>query len=69
MYWGASAEGMIILSVFAGFILAADSIVKSMGLVLTFGILFDAFTVRLTLIPAAIKLFGAVKICVFSKNC
>ncbi len=32
--------------------------IKSMGLALTFGVLFDAFIVRLALIPAIMKLMG-----------
>lgn len=52
------AAAVIMVAVFSGFILADDATVKSMGLALTFGILFDAFIVRLTLVPATIKLFG-----------
>ena len=33
-------------------------ILQSMGLSLAFGVLFDAFIVRMTLIPALTKLFG-----------
>src|SRR5699024_2863666 len=35
-----------------------DVMIKSMGLSLAFGILFDAFIVRLLLIPALTQLFG-----------
>ncbi|MFC5470471.1 MMPL family transporter [Cohnella suwonensis] len=52
------AAGFIMIAVFASFIFADDTIVKSMGLALTFGIVFDAFVVRLTLVPAAMSLLG-----------
>ncbi len=32
--------------------------IKSMGMALAFGVLFDAFVVRMMLIPALTKLFG-----------
>ena len=40
------------------FRLQEDSAIKSMGISLAFGVLFDAFIVRMTLIPALTKLFG-----------
>lgn len=40
------------ISVFSGFILTSDPIVKSIGLAFAAGILIDAFLVRMTLIPA-----------------
>jgi RND superfamily putative drug exporter len=40
------------ISVFSGFILTNDPIVKSIGLAFATGILIDAFLVRMTLIPA-----------------
>ncbi|CAM3174700.1 MMPL family transporter [Leuconostoc rapi] len=52
------AAALIMMVVFSGFIFASDAIVKSMGLVLTSGILFDAILVRLILVPATISLFG-----------
>ncbi|THF72949.1 MMPL family transporter [Cohnella fermenti] len=52
------AAGLIMVSVFASFIFAEDSIIKSMGLALAVGILFDAFIVRLTLVPAIMTLLG-----------
>lgn len=54
------AAALIMMAVFSGFIFASDAIVKSMGLVLTSGILFDALLVRLILVPATISLFGRV---------
>ncbi|MEX0380549.1 MMPL family transporter [Leuconostoc sp. MS02] len=52
------AAALIMMAVFSGFIFASDAIVKSMGIVLTSGILFDAILVRLILVPATIALFG-----------
>ncbi|MBY9079089.1 MMPL family transporter [Paenibacillus sp. HN-1] len=51
-----TAAGLIMIAVFASFIFAGDPIIKSMGLALSFGILFDAFIVRLTLVPAVMTL-------------
>lgn len=53
-----TAAGLIMISVFAGFILAEESMVKSMGFALAFGILFDAFVVRLMLVPAIMTILG-----------
>jgi uncharacterized membrane protein YdfJ with MMPL/SSD domain len=44
--------------VFGGFVLDHDPIVKSIGLALAFGVLADAFVVRLTLVPAVMALLG-----------
>jgi membrane protein YdfJ len=52
------AAGLIMISVFASFIFDEDTIVKSMGLALAFGVLFDALIVRLTLVPAVMALLG-----------
>ena len=46
------------ISVFAGFILPDDAIIKSVGFALAFGILIDAFLIRMTLIPAIMSLLG-----------
>lgn len=53
-----AAAGMIMIAVFASFIFAEDTIIKSMGLALAFGILIDAFVVRMTLVPAIMTLMG-----------
>ncbi|MDL0428108.1 MMPL family transporter [Bacillus amyloliquefaciens] len=53
-----TAAGLIMIFVFAGFIFAGDSTIKSMGLAMTFGVLFDAFIVRMTIIPSVMKLMG-----------
>jgi RND superfamily putative drug exporter len=53
-----TAAALIMGAVFAGFILEDDEIVKSIGFSLAFGILVDAFVVRMTLIPAVMALLG-----------
>jgi len=45
-------------SVFAGFILAPDTVIASIGFALAIGVLVDAFVVRMTLTPAAMTLLG-----------
>lgn len=52
------AAALIMFSVFISFVFAPDSMIKSIGIALGFGVLFDAFIVRLTIIPALTKLFG-----------
>ncbi|MFI3377595.1 MMPL family transporter [Mammaliicoccus sciuri] len=52
------AAALIMFSVFFAFVFQDDTMVKSMGLALGVGVLFDAFIVRLTLIPALTTLFG-----------
>ena len=47
------------ITVFAGFILPDDPIIKSIGFAFAIGILIDAFLVRMTLIPALMTLLGA----------
>lgn len=53
-----TAAGLIMMAVFLGFMMAPDPIIKSMGFALTFGILFDAFIVRMTIVPAIMALMG-----------
>jgi RND superfamily putative drug exporter len=45
-------------SVFAGFIMVHDPIIKAIGFGLTIGVLIDAFVVRMTLVPAVLSLLG-----------
>ncbi|MFB6647465.1 MMPL family transporter [Bacillus toyonensis] len=52
------SAGLIMMSVFIGFMLAPDSIIKSIGMALTFGVFFDAFIVRMTIVPAVMALMG-----------
>ncbi|WP_429971569.1 MMPL family transporter [Fructilactobacillus sp. Tb1] len=49
---------IIMIAVFGSFIIAVDPTVKSIGIVLAFGVFFDAFLVRLIFVPAMIKLCG-----------
>lgn len=53
-----TAAGLIMVAVFTGFMLAPDPIIKSMGFALTFGIIFDAFVVRMAIVPAVMTLMG-----------
>jgi RND superfamily putative drug exporter len=55
-----SAAAVIMFSVFAGFVLGHDPIVKSMGFALAAGVAIDAFLVRMTLVPAVMSLLGDV---------
>src|SRR6478735_2888459 len=55
-----TAAGIIMASVFAGFILAPDTIIASIGFALAIGVLVDAFVVRMTLTPAVMTLLGKV---------
>ena len=52
------AAALIMISVFAGFVFVDDAIIKSMGFALAFGVLVDAFVVRLALVPAVMSFFG-----------
>ncbi|MFI5495709.1 MMPL family transporter [Actinoplanes sp. NPDC051859] len=53
-----TAAALIMMSVFAGFILADDTIIKSLGFALAFGVFVDAFLVRMTIVPAVLSLLG-----------
>ncbi|MGY1691966.1 MMPL family transporter [Geodermatophilus sp. SYSU D01105] len=52
------AAALIMFSVFAGFVPAGDATIKSIAFALAMGILFDAFVVRMVLVPAALALLG-----------
>lgn len=51
-----TAAALIMTSVFSGFIMMDDVIVKSMGFALAVAVVFDAFVVRMLLIPALMYL-------------
>jgi RND superfamily putative drug exporter len=51
-----TAAGLIMIAVFSGFILDDDVVIKSIGFALAFGVLVDAFFVRMTLVPAVLAL-------------
>jgi RND superfamily putative drug exporter len=52
------AAALIMISVFSGFIFSDSSTIRPIGFGLGFGVLADAFLVRLLLIPAAMHLLG-----------
>ncbi|GAA4548577.1 MMPL family transporter [Amycolatopsis samaneae] len=52
------AAALIMISVFAGFVLAESSLIQSIGFALAFGVLVDAFVVRMTIVPAVMSLLG-----------
>lgn len=53
-----TAAAIIMISVFAGFMLSSNAAVMMMGFGLAVGVLFDAFVVRMTIVPAALALLG-----------
>ena len=53
-----TAAAIIMISVFGAFVTDTDPVVKSIGLSLAFGVLADAFIVRMTLVPAVMVLLG-----------
>ncbi|MCX5065780.1 MMPL family transporter [Micromonospora lupini] len=53
-----TAAALIMMSVFAGFILAEDAVIKMLGYGLAFGVAVDAFLVRMTIVPATLSLLG-----------
>ncbi|MGY1798315.1 MMPL family transporter [Blastococcus sp. SYSU D00868] len=52
------AAALIMFSVFAGFVPAGEATIKMIAFALAMGILFDAFVVRMVLVPAALALLG-----------
>jgi uncharacterized membrane protein YdfJ with MMPL/SSD domain len=53
-----TAAAIIMFSVFASFGTSEDLVIKSFGVALAFGVLVDAFLVRMTLVPAVLALVG-----------
>lgn len=53
-----TAAAIIMVAVFSGFITSESVIIKSIGLGLALGVLFDAFVVRMLLMPALMHLLG-----------
>jgi RND superfamily putative drug exporter len=53
-----TAAAIIMVSVFGGFVFSHLSIIRPLGFALAAGVLFDAFLVRLLLVPALMHLFG-----------
>ncbi|MFE4950097.1 MMPL family transporter [Leifsonia sp. NPDC056665] len=52
------AAGLIMISVFGGFIFSDSTMIRSIGFGLAFGVLVDAFVVRMLLMPALMHLLG-----------
>ncbi|MGW0958321.1 MMPL family transporter [Streptomyces gelaticus] len=52
------AAAVIMIAVFAGFIGMSDSMIKMMGVGLASAVFFDAFVVRMTIVPAVLALLG-----------
>ncbi len=53
-----TAAAIIMISVFSGFVFSESSVIRPIGFGLAFGVLLDAFIVRMLLIPAAMHLLG-----------
>lgn len=53
-----SSAAVIMISVFAAFIAEPDSFIKSIGFALAAAVFFDAFVVRMVLIPSVMALLG-----------
>lgn len=53
-----TAAAIIMISVFGGFVFAESAMIRPIGFGLAFGVLVDAFLVRLLLMPALMHLFG-----------
>jgi RND superfamily putative drug exporter len=52
------AAAIIMIAVFGSFAFAESTMIRPMGFGLAFGVLVDAFLVRLLLVPAALRLLG-----------
>jgi putative drug exporter of the RND superfamily len=52
------AAALIMVSVFSGFIFTEDIMIKQIGFALAFGILIDAFLIRMIFVPAVMSMFG-----------
>ncbi|MFW0783039.1 MMPL family transporter [Gordonia sp. CPCC 206044] len=53
-----ASAAVIMISVFAAFMLAPDTIAKMMGFALAAAVFFDAFIIRMMVVPAVITLLG-----------
>jgi len=53
-----AAAALIMVAVFAGFVSEDDSMIKMIGFGLASAVLFDAFVVRMAIVPAALALLG-----------
>ncbi|PXY19521.1 MMPL family transporter [Prauserella muralis] len=53
-----TAAAIIMISVFGGFILSPEALVRQIGFGLAFAVFVDAFVVRMTIVPAVLALVG-----------
>ncbi|MEU5715426.1 MMPL family transporter [Streptomyces sp. NPDC020403] len=53
-----TAAAVIMMAVFAGFIGSSESMIKMIGFSLAVAVLFDAFVVRMAIVPAVLALLG-----------
>jgi len=53
-----TAAAIIMTSVFGGFVFAEDAMIRAIGFALAFGVLVDAFVVRMLVVPALMHLLG-----------
>ncbi|GAA3113099.1 MMPL family transporter [Streptomyces echinatus] len=53
-----TAAALIMTAVFSGFIAGDEALIKSLGLGLAAAVVFDAFVVRMTIVPAVLALLG-----------
>ena len=53
-----TAAGIIMISVFGGFIFSHLAVIRPLGFALAFGVLLDAFVVRMLIMPAVLHLAG-----------
>jgi len=54
-----TAAAIIMVSVFSGFIFSHLNMVRPLGFAMAFGVLVDAFVVRMTIVPAVMYLLGS----------
>ena len=52
------AAALIMMAVFSGFIGSGESLIKMIGFGMAIAVLFDAFVVRMAIVPAALALLG-----------
>ncbi|MFE6029604.1 MMPL family transporter [Streptomyces niveus] len=52
------AAAVIMIAVFSGFIGSTESMIKTIGFGLAIAVLFDAFLVRMTIVPAVLAILG-----------
>jgi RND superfamily putative drug exporter len=53
-----TAAAIIMVSVFGGFVFSESAIIRPVGFALAFGVLLDAFVVRMFIVPALMHLAG-----------